>query len=96
MVHLPSLPDFCPALSHPSPFTCQPPPPQPPPGTWKGKPVAVKIVTHASLEEPRISRELALTLPLEHPHLVRTLHFARMSIRPSPNATPVSGCAAGG
>jgi hypothetical protein len=56
--------------------------------------VAVKIVTHASSEEPRISRELALTLPLEHPHLVRTLHFARMSIRPSPNATPVSGCVA--
>jgi hypothetical protein len=48
-------------------------------------------VTCASAKEPRISRELALTLSLEHPHLVRTLHFARMSIRPSPNGTPVSG-----
>jgi hypothetical protein len=58
-------------------------------GTWKGDPVAVKIVTHSASEEGRITRELRLAQQLDHPHLVRALHHARMNLRHSADNTPV-------
>jgi hypothetical protein len=60
------------------------------PGMWKDQAVAVKIVTHTSAEEPRITRELSLAQQLEHPHLVKTLHFARMTLKHHGAGSPVS------
>ena len=59
-------------------------------GIWKGDPVAVKIVSHSSSEEPRIARELRLAQQVDHPHLVRALHFVKMSINQTGSSnTPV-------
>ena len=59
-------------------------------GVWKDQSVAVKIVTHTRAEEPLISRELSLAQQLEHPHLVKTLHFARMTLKRPETGSPVS------
>ena len=61
----------------------------PPAGVWKDQAVAVKIVTHTSTEEPVITRELSLAQQLEHPHLVKTLHFARMTLKHPETGSPV-------
>ena len=38
-----------------------------PPGRWKGQMVAVKVLTHSSLDEPVIERELKLSMTFRHP-----------------------------
>jgi hypothetical protein len=58
-------------------------------GMWRGQAVAVKIVTHTSSEAPRITRELSLAQQLDHPHLVKTLHFARMTLNNTGAGSPV-------
>jgi hypothetical protein len=50
--------------------------------TWRGSPVAVKIITHSSADDSRISQELALSLSFDHPNLVRALHYAKLRVNP--------------
>jgi hypothetical protein len=50
--------------------------------TWNNAPVAVKIITHSSADDSRISQELALSLSFDHPNLVRALHFTKLRINP--------------
>jgi hypothetical protein len=42
----------------------------------------VKIITHSSADDSRISQELALSLSFDHPNLVRALHFTKLRINP--------------
>jgi CO/xanthine dehydrogenase Mo-binding subunit len=64
--------------------------------TWRGTPVAVKIITHSSTDETRISQELALSLSFDHPNLVRALHYAKLRVSPGSDAASlVSDCKAG-
>jgi hypothetical protein len=60
--------------------------------TWINSPVAVKIITHSSADDSRISQELALSLSFDHPNLVRALHFTKLRINPGSGHTSlVSG-----
>ncbi|KAF6258032.1 hypothetical protein COO60DRAFT_1693831 [Scenedesmus sp. NREL 46B-D3] len=59
--------------------------------TWNNAPVAVKVITHSSADEPRISQELALSLSFDHPNLVRALHFAKLRINPGSDIASLVG-----
>jgi hypothetical protein len=52
----------------------------------------VKIITHSSADDARISQELALSLSFDHPNLVRALHYAKLRCSPGSDlASLVSG-----
>jgi hypothetical protein len=60
--------------------------------TWNNAPVAVKIITHSSADDSRISQELALSLSFDHPNLVRALHFTKLRINPGSGHTSMVSC----
>ncbi|KAG2499268.1 hypothetical protein HYH03_002846 [Edaphochlamys debaryana] len=50
-------------------------------GMWRGRPVAVKILTHSPAEAAVVEREAEqVSLACRHPNVVRTLHAVRLDV----------------
>ncbi|KAI8471040.1 MAG: hypothetical protein J3K34DRAFT_520806 [Monoraphidium minutum] len=57
-------------------------------GRWKGRLVAVKVLTHSSEDEPFIERELRLSMTFLHPHVTSALHYAKTRLAHPAEPTP--------
>ena len=61
------------------------------PGVWSGQLVAVKVIKHSELAEPRVREEVEISTSFVHPNVVRSLYRELHQLDPKEIAIMVRG-----